>query len=275
MEETALLERDNEEKGLRIGEGLSPTLIQQVRQLSVPIWARGLALTLAVLTTLVAVWLVWSGARSCAFECNERLMESGVKILSIAFVPLLVLVYLVFAETGVRALKRKTKELLEVTVIEALHSEERQNKDHSNEIWGSAAQLLEISGPTAYYQLRVLRQDNAATLNFQLDFNVSKVNVVVFLPWPGPERGQTLAQQIRTRLGPTLEGARHEGYVVDENIGYTLIDGRGHAVLCGRKRLRQDFLWDPGSKLYFAQDLRFFLLSLVQEADDLCREPRP
>lgn len=274
-EVVALAERDKEEKDLGISGGLSPSLLQQVRQLSVPIWARGLALTLAVLTTLMAVWLVWSGARSCAFECNERLMESGVKILSVAFVPLLVLVYLVFAETGVRALKRKTRELLEVTVVEALYSEVRSNKSCGNEILGSNAQLLEISGPSAYYRLHVLRCNHSATLNFQLDFNVSKVNVVVFLPWLGRERGPALAEQIRTRLGPTLEGARHEGYSMDENVGYTQIEGRGHAVLCGRKRLGHDFLWDPSSKLYFAQDLRFFLLSLIQEAGELCQEQRP
>lgn len=270
-----MLERDKEEKNAGISEGLSPSLLQQVRQLSVPVWARGLALALAVLTTLMAVWLVWSGARSCAFECNERLMESGVKILSIAFVPLLVLVYLVFAETGVRALKRKTRELLEITVPDAFYGEKRSVKGCDNEIPGSRAQLLEISGPTAYYRLHVQFRDHSASLIFQLDFNVSKVNVVVFLPWPGEERGPALAEQIRTRLGPTLEGARHEGYAVDENVGYTRIDGRGHAVLCGRKRLRQDFLWDPGSKLYFAQDLRFFLLSLMQEAGDLCCEAKP
>lgn len=270
-----MTERDKDEGGIGMREAFNPTLLQQVRQLSVPIWARGLALLLALLTTLIAVWLVWSGASSCAFQCNERLMEAGIKILSVAFVPLLVLVYLVFAETGVRALKRKTQELLQTTVIEALRSEAGPNELGSSEIQGSEARLLEISGPTAHYHFCVKRRDHTAAIRFQLDFNVSKVNLVVYLPWPGPERGVALAEQLQIRLGPTLEGARHEGYAMDENVGYISSNGLGYAVLCGRKRLRQDFLWDPGSKLYFAQDLRFFLLSLAQEASDLCRQPAP
>jgi hypothetical protein len=258
-----------------VGEILTPTVLQQIRQLSVPIWARGLALLLALGAMFSGAWLLWFGVLSCPGGCNEKLMDSGVKVLSVSLVPVLILVYLVFAETGVRALKRKTRELLEQTVIDAFRIEESSLPPmvSDRDVSASEAKLsAPISGPTAYYQLRVKRQTGAATLSFQLDFNVTKVNVVIYLPWIEHEVGEDLNKAVKARLCGTFEGARHEGYDFDANVARITVDGKTFVVLCARKRLRQDFLWDPGSKLYFVQDLRFFLFSLMVEADGLCCE---
>ena len=165
--------------------------------------------------------------------------------------------------------------LLEQTVIDAFRIEESSLPPmvSDRDVSASEAKLsAPISGPTAYYQLRVKRQTGAATLSFQLDFNVTTVNVVIYLPWIGHEVGDDLNKAVKARLCGTFEGARHEGYDFDANVARITVDGKTFVVLCARKRLRQDFLWDPGSKLYFVQDLRFFLFSLMVEADGLCCE---
>ncbi|GHT86558.1 hypothetical protein AGMMS49960_14680 [Betaproteobacteria bacterium] len=272
--ELILSEHDNEGLKLAVDENLNPNLLQQLRQLSVPVWARWLALLLALFMTLMPTWLVLSGVSACASECNDHLINAGVSILSVGFVPSLVLVYLVFAETGVKALKSKTRELLENIVLDALHTHAQSDTliRGENDVLESKAQLLHISGPTAQYSLSVRYNEGLSFLRFHLDFNVKKVNVVIYLPWDEQERGKALTDRLKEKFAATIEGATHEGYVIDENVGYSVAGGKAHVLVCGRKLLRQDFLWDPASKLYFAQDLRLFLFSLIQEAGSLLHQ---
>jgi len=108
--------------------------VAQIRQISVPVWARALALILALAVLLPGIVLIWGGWLGCAefmkdwlgvrIVCHENWIAQGIEIVVAAFVPVVVILYLVFAETGMRSLARRTNELLEKIVPQALRSTE-------------------------------------------------------------------------------------------------------------------------------------------------------
>lgn len=261
-------------KGNILPAGLPPGFLQQVRQLSIPVWARLLALLLGLATFLIGIGLLWLGAAASG-SVNGTLMDTGTKVITTAFVPVLVLVYLVFSETGVKALKRKTSELLARTVPEALET----SPCDGSSLFPSGTQMNgkllcehQSGNPTAQYKLMLSQGSQSATLRFSIDLNVSKVNIVLFLPLRGADSSPD--PNLMNRFKGTMEGAVHEGYSFDGNIGSIQDNGQRYATVCARRRLPPDFLWDPGAKLYFAQDLRFFMYSVVTEAWDLfCDDP--
>lgn len=255
------------EKSVDLVKSLPPNLIQQVRQLSVPLWVRLMALLTATSVFLIGAVLVWLGSlASCAPACDPRLLDAGIKVLSLAFLPLLVLLYLVFSETGVRALTRKTRELLEKTIPLALTAQSGEGPvSGENDIRSSEVQFLgPDAGPTAYYRVILNKKGGRAALLLKIDLNVRKSNVVFHFPSARFDAGAA----VHRKLKASLSGAAHEGYDIDQEVA---VSG-DHVLLCARKRLTDDFLWDPAAKLYFAQDLRFFVYSVAGEAWDWLNE---
>lgn len=245
---------------------ISPNLLHQFRQLSIPLWARGavLFLVLAVFAANVAFLAlgVWNG--------NEKWLETAAQIFGTTFVPTLVVTYLAFAETGVAALSRKTAELLDTTLPNSLRA--------MGDVLGSGVLEVEAiatsrESPSRRYRLFFNGPRDAACpiveLNFSLDVNVQKANLGLWIP---SDRVGGEAATVSACLRHTLEGAVHEGYELNGHPAEMTVDGREYYVLVLIKRLPQDFLWDPGQKLYFAQDLRFFLASAMREGSNFfCR----
>lgn len=244
---------------------LAPNFLQQIRQLSVPMWARAIALALAAMVLVVGILLVALGSLpTCYPDCPENLLDAGVKIVSVAFIPVLVLVYLVFAETGVRALKNKTKNLLEEIIPQLLQARDRssdEGRTDGTQRFDASLELVgEIDGPTAKYRLNIRNEDDWASIFLEVDLNVYKANVVVFFPQEIFDQEGSV-ERVRQRIPNTIEGALHEGYSLDAHA----ITRHGLIGVCLRRHLAKDFLWDPAAKLYFAQDLRCFLKSLAAE----------
>jgi len=248
-------------------------LLQQFKQLSVPLWARSLALCLGVATFVAGLWLLWMGSVNCGDRGNcGNVLDTGVRIVTTSFVPVIVLVYLVFAQTGVSALTRKSRELLATTIPEALRTK-HQAGDLSaltDEIAHSDVELTHHRGaPTAHYRLTLSRGVGTgmatAHIRFLVDFNVTKMNVVVFIPCIDPPPAEPGGSWLARHFPVTCEGARHEGYEVDQSMSYVTTQAVPLLKICLRHRLANDFLWDPAAKLYFAQDLRYFLFSLAEE----------
>lgn len=246
----------------------APGLINQLRQLSIPLWTRCLALTLAVLTLLLGILLVGKGWLACdSIECSNQWLEQGGKVIASAFLPVIAIIYLVFAETGTRALLRKSDELLDETLKDGL-STGRPRKylyDGPNQI--SVEHEFVAGQPSAIYRITLMRDDQRACLMILVELNVFKVNVLSFIPCaPGDVwRDAGNAERFRT----TLTGAVHEGYAIDADIPVGIFDGQAYFKLTMRKRLAENFLWDPAKKLYFVQDLRMFCHSMLEEGWEL------
>lgn len=248
-------------------------LLQQFKQLSVPLWARSLALCLGVATFIAGLWLLWMGSINCSDLDNcSNVLDTGVRVVTTSFVPVIVLIYLVFAQTGVSALTRKSLELLSTTIPIALRTAQRADdlSALTDEIVHSEVELTHHRGtPTAHYRLTLNRGTGAslatAQIRFQVDFNVTKINVVVFIPCIDPPPAEPGGSWLSRHFPVTCEGARHEGYEVDQSMSYVTTQTVPLLKICLRRRLSNDFLWDPAAKLYFAQDLRYFLFSLAEE----------
>lgn len=251
---------------------LPPNFLQQFRQLSIPLWVRG-----AVLVLVMAVFFADVGVLVFSFLNKEdKWLQTAGTVFGATFVPMLVVVYLAFAETGVSALRKKTQELLEVTVPKSL-AEMRgvlQSDGFGDEIDIVIDQVLRNGDSSSKrYCVSIQSASDRNVLSemiFSLDINVSKANVGLWFPsnhfGSSEESILSLLQQL---LAHTLEGARREGYEFNENPGRIHCDGRDYHCLVAIKRLPADFLWDPGHKLYFAQDLRFFIASALIEGKSL------
>lgn len=253
---------------------LPPNFLQQFRQLSIPLWVRG-----TVLVLVMAVFFADVGVLIFSFLNKEdKWLQIAGTVFGATFVPMLVVVYLAFAETGVSALRKKTQELLEVTVPTSL-AEMRgvlQGDGFGGEIDIVIDQvLLDADSSSKRYRVSIQsssdqRRNVLSEMIFSLDINVFKANVGLWFPadrFGSSEKPiLSLLQQV---LGHTLEGARREGYEFNENLGQIHWGGRHYLCLVAIKRLPNDFLWDPGHKLYFAQDLRFFIASALIEGKPL------
>jgi hypothetical protein len=244
----------------------SPGAINQFRQLSIPLGARIVAVVIAVLVLAGGSWLVFEGWRSCKENCNGNYLEHGTKILGAAILPALVVIYLAFAETGVKALTRKIGELLNETLPNALRQARVEDFVVAGELEECAVTWnFDQGSPRARYRLTARRNGESATLILLVDLNVAKANVVFFVPEPA--HGDALA--VRACFKEAMAGAVHEGYTFDESLSAATIDDRRYLRLVARKRLAQNFLWDPALKLHFAQDLRMFVHAMIVDGWDL------
>lgn len=239
-----------------------PAGIVQLRQLSIPLSARIAAVILAVAVLAVGAWMVFDGWRNCVEHCHEKALENGTNLLVAAVLPAVAVIYLAFAETGVKALKRKIGELLKQMIPEALQQEWQEEFVIAGEITECEVVPSYADGsPRARYSVTAKRNGEAVVMYMLVELNVAKVNVVFFIPASaGIDAGK-----VRADFKETIRGAVHEGYTFDEDLPETAIDGRNYLRLVARKRLPDNFLWDPGLKLHFAQDLRMFVHSAISE----------
>lgn len=258
----------DEKKAEHGNHALSPTAlvgpagIAQFRQLSIPLAARIAAVILALAVLAVGAWMVFEGWRNCTEHCHEKALENGTNLLVAAVLPAVAVVYLAFAETGVKALRRKIGELLKQMIPEALRQERQEEFVIADEVAECDVVAVHVQGsPYARYSVTAKRNDEVAVLRMLVELNVAKANVVFFIP----TSAGIDAAKVRAVFKETIRGAKHEGYTFDEDLPEAAVDGRAHLRLVARKRLPDNFLWDPGLKLHFAQDLRMFVHSAISE----------
>ncbi|MCX8085685.1 MAG: hypothetical protein N3C63_02160 [Rhodocyclaceae bacterium] len=252
--------------------------VAQIRQISVPVWARALALILSLAVLLPGIVLIWGGWLGCAefmkdwlgdgIVCHEKWIAQGIEIVVAALVPVVAILYLVFAETGMRSLARRTDELLEKIVPQALRSEGDVASTYSDGIESCAVAASHPAGSiSAHYRLQYRSEDKEGALRLTVSVNVDKAVIVFFLP----KRAEADPQNIRELMTPTMRGAIHEGYVFDEEPVETTRDGQRYLLLIARRSLPADFLWNPAAKLHFAWDLRAFAYSVIHDGHSLLR----
>jgi hypothetical protein len=251
--------------------------VAQIRQISVPVWARALALILSLAVLLPGIVLIWGGWLGCAefmkdwlgdgIVCHEKWIAQGIEIVVAALVPVVVILYLVFAETGMRSLARRTNELLGKIVPQALRSEGGAASAYSDGMSScTVATSSHAAGSiSAHYLLQYQLENNDGALRLTVAVNVDKAVIVFFLPM----RAETDPKKVQQLMVPTMRGAKHEGYVFDEGLVETTREGQRHLLLIARRSLPPDFLWNPAAKLHFAWDLRSFAYSVIHDGHSL------
>lgn len=240
---------------------LPPNLLHQFRQLSIPLWARVTVLFLVLIVFLSDIALLATGI----WQDQDKWLETATAIFGTTFAPTLLIAYLAFAETGVTALKRKTIELLDHTIPNSLRT--------MGDVLGQGSIDVEqispvIESPTRRYRVKFTPEravcNDYTEVFFSLDINVHKANLGLWIP-TNNETEETDA--LLQKFCHTLDGAQREGYELNKHAIKKNADGQDYYVFVLVKKLTSDFLWDPGQKLYFSQDLRFFIASALQEGE--------
>lgn len=250
----------SEQEGVGPG-ALSPGVVQQLRQMSLPLWVRLSVLAVSLGVLGIAVYFFVKGIAAPSLQPDW--FELSAKIFGAAFLPFLAVAYLAFAETGVVALLRKTQQTLTETIPDAIRSA-TGSEDGFDPAGFSKCHIAtgyREKSSSVRYRISVDKDGSRATLRCVVTLNVSKAVVVIFVPDPLG----TMASSLAATFTETIAGAEHEGYRFDAHKAAVTVGGRPYLKVVARRTLHQDFLWDPGKRLYFAQDLSAYLLSLLSE----------
>lgn len=262
---------------------VSSGLIQQVRQLSVPLWARILALALGLGIFMIGLWLLALGTFMCGADCNAGFKDAGTAILSATMIPVLVLVYLAFAETGTASLKRRTDEILGESIPQAFTIDEPPWASQDDDVCIRSCTVAARHGsgsPTARYDLKIqwgtAQAARPVAFSFFIDLNVYKVNVGLQLPDTGEFCGASGEELLNCVFGNTLSGAKHAGYEIPFRLppaepARSVAAGRYFSIVA-RRKMSNEFLWDPAEKLHFIFDLRNFVFAFASDWFNYCGE---
>lgn len=234
----------------------SSDLIRWLKMLALPSWAKvGLA-AIMLLTLANALGLLASGM----LDRDKDAIAAAVSILTVGLPLGLVVVALVFGDGGSRKLRQLTTLVLEKEVPTAIS----ENLVALTEgPLAGAVVAHKAQGFIADYTVTTKPPTGAgARLEFRLELNVRKVNVVY---WPAKPPDHSDARKLfesHPGLHSCLLGAEREGYVL--NPAMTNSEGQGRRGCVFIKTLHEDFLLSPAQRLYFAQDLSFFLRGLLE-----------
>jgi hypothetical protein len=172
----------------------------------------------------------------------------------------LIVIALVFGDGGSRKLRQLTTLVLETEVPRAI----LENLAPLTEGPLANAKVEQRSRGfiTDYTVSTQPASGPGATLHFRLELNVRKVNLVYWSPIPPPDNNATKLFESSPGLHSCLVGAEREGYVLNPVSQASSGDGRNGCVFI--KTLHEDFLLSPAQRLYFAQDLSFFVRGLLE-----------
>jgi hypothetical protein len=238
----------------------SNDLIRWLKMLSLPRWAR-------ILLSLVMLLVMCSGVGLLAWAVvtgKTDLIASSVSVLTIGLPVGLIVVALVFGDGGAEKLRALTTQVLEVEVAAAI----RQNLHSANGNAGYQNPSISITshGCIAEYSIAIdarqgTNSDNLKVrLDFKLEVNVKKANFVVWLP-VDPLDSKDQAGHLLKRYESCFFGASKEGYTRNANPIFG--ERVGYLGIVFIKELGSDFLLNPAERLYFTQDLAFFIRGLL------------
>ncbi|MDP2368497.1 hypothetical protein [Rhodoferax sp.] len=233
----------------------SGDLIRWLKMLALPIWAKlGLALIMLLVLFSALGLLVWG-----LIQQDRESISSAVAMLTVGLPIGLIVVALVFGDGGARKLKSLTQLVLSQEVPEAIRKNLSACPDGSH--LSHAEVHHSVQGCIADYRVLTRLGDTRRTaLEFKLELNVKKVNFVVWIAVAQTEPASDLSAQLEAYQS-CLFGAANEGYVYNKLPIRGERDGLLGLVFI--KNLNDDFLINPAERLYFAQDLAFFVRGLL------------
>lgn len=221
--------------------GISSELLRWLRLLELPLWAR-----IIVFAMMIVVVVGGLGMLGYAIWAQKDDIASRAMQLITLSLPIWVIVLaLVFGQNSDAKLRKLTRKLLEDDFTNALRLQ----------LPAGAHLDAEVRGCCALYRLH---QAGQQALHFQLELNVYKVNVVVQSP-PALDLAR-LEHAALQDWAHALQGAIAEGYVLNPRPGRLECgDGRRLRAFTLYRTFPKDFLLEPAQRLYFVQDLCFFM----------------
>lgn len=240
------------------GVHTSSDLVRWLKMLALPGWAKAVLAAIMLLTLVNALGLLVGGM----WERDKDAIAAAVSILTIGLPLGLIVIALVFGDGGSRKLRQLTALVLEKEVPKAI-------LENLAPLTGGALANARIEHQSRGFiaDYTVSTQPNSgsgATLHFRLELNVRKVNLVYWSSLPTTTNDARKVFESHPGLHSCLVGAEKEGYVLNPVAQASSGDGRKGCVFI--KTLHEDFLLSPAQRLYFAQDLSFFVRGLLEAA---------
>ena len=238
-------------------EDISPVasneLVRWFKLLTLPLWARVLVMLLVVVAIGSAIGMLVVSL----VQRDGELAKSAVPLLSVGLPVLLLVLAVVFGQNSDRKLRELTQQVLASDIPQAIRT--------------GALVPLEVqvtqNGCCADY---VVSQAGGA-LHFRVELNVFKVNVCFWFPHSLPDPVD-LSEPALQPYRHVMAGAEAEGYKKNDSPARGP-DGRMGLIFY--RTLAQDFLLQPPLRLYFAQDLAFFVRAVLAAQADALRQPAP
>lgn len=234
----------------------SNELVRWLKMLSLPRWAKAVIAIPMVFALVGAIfllgWAVWQGK----FE----LVTPAISILTIGLPIGLIVVAMVFGDGGATKLSEITNQVLSQEVPAAIETNLQFAAQDGHFVFVNL--VKEVKGCIAEYSINTEGQTSdhqtarSFELRIKLELNVKKVNFVIWLS--GTHEDNLASQQ---RYSSCFFGAQKEGYILNESPIHG--EKKGMVGLVFIKHLQDDFLINASERLYFAQDLAFFVRGLV------------
>jgi hypothetical protein len=232
---------------------VSNDLIRWLKMLALPKWAK-LLLALIMLTTLASGLILLADGM---IRREKDIIAVAVSILTIAMPIGLIVIALVFGDGGGRKLRELTKRVLEQEIPEAI----RENLIHGK-LTDSLLTYV-TRGFIADYVITAKKENtHIKEIKFSVELNVKKVNVVFHVDCSAADSNARAIMESRPDYQACLIGAEGEGYVLNSVIHRRIEPKIAELVFI--KRLHDDFLLEPAHRLYFAQDLAFFVRGMLE-----------
>ena len=232
----------------------SSEVVRWLQSLALPLWARGVLVIVFLAVMLGGLGLVvWA-----AFNRDKESMTAAISLLTVALPVSLIVIGLVFGQRSEKRLARITNTILDQLIpqeVQAIACQPRKLQ---------LKQLLR-AGCRSTYILTAEQGQSALKhpLQFSVELNVRKVNVMFSLPDTIRPAGPLDKNPALSAYQHVIAGAQAEGYHLNSELAeYGGVDG-GRALLFFRA-LPDDFLLRPMEKLYFTQDLGFFVRGIIE-----------
>lgn len=253
----AYMSEDKEIKGLQA----SNELIRWLQLLVLPTWFRILLMGLVLLVLIGAAMITVVGI----IRSEKDQITGGITLLTIGLPIMLIVVALVFGQQSDKKLVKATQKLLSIEVPTATLENLAATMQAEIE--------QEIQGCRCNYRLKFNNPDNQQPqeLQFTLEINVKKANLAFWMK-------DNLASNINKLFDSNNQidrdsavyaykhviiGAESEGYIRNPEPAQDISRGQNGGLLFIRQ-LESDFLLKPILRLYFCQDLAFFVRGILE-----------
>lgn len=227
---------------------VSSDLIRWLKLLTLPGSVKAVVGTIMVVAAILIVVALGAGV----YRGDGEMVGSMAALILVGLPTSLLVLALLFGDSGEAKLRALTRKLLEDEVPRSLM-----------ELGIQQLHAPEVHGCIADYRLGATHAERE--LGIRLEVNVRKVNLVVWMPGAHPPATARDHFLSTPGLKSCLLGAEREGYQLNE--APKAVHARRIWGCVFIKALDEDFLLSPAQRLYFTQDLAFFLRGLIEATE--------
>jgi len=259
-------------------------ILEIASNIVIPRWVK--AVVVAMLALLVAAYgvMVFLGVTGDA--ANDGWIEAAAYVLGILLPIFLIGLVIMYAETGIEALRHRSyKYLTEVVPERTVMFEPITEKSSrtpppwrrrvSDKRSMSAVYMAPSNAGEAvrYEVIAPIVDDRSAIqykmIRFLIQLNVQKSNVVIFLPEKALSRATAPDRGLDELFPHSMRGAAAEGYMINPASTRARFNNDFFQSFVLIKRLPEKFMLNSNERLYFAQDVMMMLRAMLNETPEL------